>query len=656
MQMSSSGPAENLAHFLPSGTAATLSSHQYALQLALTNPSQYSLNNNLPSSVMLSSTPMQRSLTNNPVMSSYSNTTPSSIATAASDSGSISVSVSSSFPIHSILMPTVLTPLSSAPSHFSTRRLSRTASASTTASAEAAAHLNLDHTVDVSPDGQRSQTQADDRIHFRLLDNIYFSTSNRQPRHDDDLGMDSPILTHVIGQPSGRINSGDVVSSDDEEEYMSDNAMDGVDYHHVRSLGSMLVDQRDGFGSFMFRTRSTRPELVEEEEDDDEDDDDDGIDQIIENRRQYEAHTFAMDMEAPPSPSSSRFERPQHAQLSPRSAAALTSIFSSPRTPWPQPVVNSSISSDLTAFSQQRARHEYDGNPYFRRPIASSRSSRDSIGYRGEMQSPLLSRNSIHDSQFRADESGLTASIRSRSASTQYDVFHQNNSAGGQLHLQGAELDVPRACGEVTPGPSMETRDDIWPMKFDMYYADGGEFNAAHSVENVLRNDTSVYCSRRSTNVNIGLKLAQPHQTFVLTQFKAKAPTTGYTAPCKEGLIFVSHEPISVEKTAIFDDMTREQYDQYMANVQEGTGLQELLKIHGASADAVVPAAFFQLEKADETCIVDLTPNRSGRYVLIKLLRSKCTNALQRPENIDLQYLGLIGFTGPRSFSSGDLL
>jgi hypothetical protein len=26
-----------------------------------------------------------------------------------------------------------------------------------------------------------------------------------------------------------------------------------------------------------------------------------------------------------------------------------------------------------------------------------------------------------------------------------------------------------------------------------MYYADGGEFNAAHSVENVLKNDSSVY-------------------------------------------------------------------------------------------------------------------------------------------------------------------
>jgi len=116
--------------------------------------------------------------------------------------------------------------------------------------------------------------------------------------------------------------------------------------------------------------------------------------------------------------------------------------------------------------------------------------------------------------------------------------------------------------------------------------------------------------SRRSANINICLRLAEPHQTCVLTQFKAKSPTTGFTAPCKEGLIFVSHEPIALEKTTFFDDMTRERYDEYMENLYRGHGFEQLLRRHGANADALVPAGFFQMDGSDETSILDLTPNR----------------------------------------------
>ncbi|KAG0199004.1 hypothetical protein BGX28_007633 [Mortierella sp. GBA30] len=215
----------------------------------------------------------------------------------------------------------------------------------------------------------------------------------------------------------------------------------------------------------------------------------------------------------------------------------------------------------------------------------------------------------------------------------------------------------PTSCaGSTYVVGRKDVRSDVWPLKFEMYYADGGEFNATHGVENVLKNDSSVYCSRRPVNINICLKLAEPHQTFVLTQFKAKAPTTGFTAPCKEGLIFISHDPIPLEKTALFDNMTREDYDKYVRSISENSSLDQILQQHGADADALIPAAFFQMNEPDETCTVDFSPNRSGRYVVIKLLRSRCTNSLHRPENIDLQYLGLIGFTGARSFASGGLL
>ncbi|ORZ07487.1 hypothetical protein BCR41DRAFT_159322 [Lobosporangium transversale] len=104
--------------------------------------------------------------------------------------------------------------------------------------------------------------------------------------------------------------------------------------------------------------------------------------------------------------------------------------------------------------------------------------------------------------------------------------------------------------------------------------------------------------------------------------------------------------------------MTRDRYEEYMKGINDsdGSAYRKILQTHGADADALIPAAFFQMDGPDETCTLDLTPTRSGRYVLIKLLRSRCSNGLQRPENIDLQYLGLIGFTGARSFALASFL
>ena len=96
----------------------------------------------------------------------------------------------------------------------------------------------------------------------------------------------------------------------------------------------------------------------------------------------------------------------------------------------------------------------------------------------------------------------------------------------------------------------------------------------------------------------------------MLTQFKAKAPTTGFTAPCKEGLIFISHQPIPLETTAYFDNMTRQGYDEYMKFIKDGSRFSRMLEQHGPAADAMVPAAFFQMDGTEDTCTLDFTPNR----------------------------------------------
>ncbi|KAF9105896.1 hypothetical protein BGX29_011108 [Mortierella sp. GBA35] len=525
-----------------------------------------------------------------------------------------------------------------------------------------------------STTSQTTPLEVDDRIHFRLLDGIYFSAPPRLPRHDDDLGMDSPPQ-----QPSQNrselqyINTQDTTFSNQEDEYMRDNnAMEDLDFGDVSEQHhTMYNGQGDEFASVVFRRRSNHPELIEEEvededrrrhgqsshhhssqqnDDSDDDDEEDGIDQVMEAHR----HSDAL-ARSPSSSLPSHLEQPQHAQLSPRSAAALASMFTMDRSSWPQPLISSSITSNLTTMSQPGAQSEYDNNPYFRRPGSSYHAQADNNRHM-DTTSPSHSRQtSMPDHPLWQSTTGPGNAFRPRSISTQYESADHSTSNTRHQHGRRFSTDS-RGCGEVNDALSTEMQGDVWPLKFDMYYADGGEFNAAHSVENLFKNDSSVYCSRRPTNINICLKLAQPHQTFVLTQFKAKAPTTGFTAPCKEGLIFISHEPIRLENTTFFDNMTRQMYNEHMETVKRQPRLGQMHPNPGPDADALIPAAFFRLSGPDETCTVDFTPNRSGRYVLIKLLRSRCTNSLQRPENIDLQYLGLIGFTGARSFASGGLL
>ncbi|KAF9432810.1 hypothetical protein BGZ76_010291 [Entomortierella beljakovae] len=557
----------------------------------------------------------------------------SSISAADSDPSSVSVSVSSSSPLSSGILPALTPSTTSIPPDrrtFGTNTIDSVASGdSNNRSTEQ--HSPLDSTVAQERGNRGSQNQAeshniseaDDRIHFRLLNNIYFSASARQSGHDSSSMMDS--ISRDTNQENRLVIRRDRGSNED-----------GMEYEDRGPRAAMFTEQREEFASIMINTRQSNSDSSEDYDDDDDDDDD-----VIVNRHIQSSDDMSMDFESPSLPH--RIERPQHAPLSPHSAAALTNMFSDGRTSWPQPMLNSSISFDLLDLSEGRTGHEYNNNPYFRRPPPPPPAITPLNGNENILPSERRHRQ-VSGAEFRN-------TLGSRSISTQ----HENNQYD-QLYLRGVGAGDNGRCGESLPATSNEPRDDVWPLKFDMYYADGGEFNATHSVENVLKNDTSVYCSRRSTNINICLKLAEPHHTFVLTQFRAKAPTTGFTAPCKEGLIFVSHDPIPLEKTASFDNMTRERYDEYMKNINQESAFKQMLQTHGANADSLVPAGFFQMEGPDETCTLDLTPSRSGRYVLIKLLRSRCTNSLQRPENIDLQYLGLIGFTGARSFASGGLL
>ncbi|KAF9965315.1 hypothetical protein BGZ70_005070, partial [Mortierella alpina] len=579
----------------------------------------------------LSSTPMQRSLTNNPPMASNTLSTDASsvghIATATAAPGPISVAVSTSVGQPHPHLPHMM-------AHATTATVPRAADAIMRDQTPpphppftaVTGNLNVTHSVSQHErtDGLRQRegrgsltAQVDDRIHFRLLHDIPLSSHpipqfrQGRGRHDDDLGMDSPPLSaerynqshptsirstalQYIDLQDSYMSDTDSASSEDEIMRDSDSNLNlshrqgssvwrQYQFRHRREV--MVTDSNDMAAVAMHRrpfSSDHHPELIEEEEEgayfsdaDNNNDDSDELDfpQLRESGYRHYHSRYRQSLTDPHglTPSGSDLEHPHHAQLSPRSAAALTRMFSTNgRHSWSQRhFIDSSITPALEVLSQQAssgARSEYDRNPYFRRPLPMPSSSYSRSFRLGSSAPPNESRprsifmNGVpmeNDTAQTRSGHGVTNELpassepRSRSVSTQYDL---NVNVGDRSWTFGRESsressnDSRAGCGDTPPtSGGTEMIGNVWPLKFDMYYADGGEFNAAHAVENVLKNDSSVYC--------------------------AKAPTNGFTAPCKEGLIFVSHNPIPLEKTTLFDNMTREDYEKYVDNINQGSKL-----------------------------------------------------------------------------------
>ncbi|PYI10036.1 hypothetical protein BO78DRAFT_12753 [Aspergillus sclerotiicarbonarius CBS 121057] len=85
--------------------------------------------------------------------------------------------------------------------------------------------------------------------------------------------------------------------------------------------------------------------------------------------------------------------------------------------------------------------------------------------------------------------------------------------------------------GQVVPGA----------LRMELASCDGGTYepNGESSwPENILRNDTSVYCTK-SDRCNLVLK-HHGESPFCLKKIVIKAPKIGYNAPIREGMVFVS--------------------------------------------------------------------------------------------------------------------
>ncbi|ORX49482.1 hypothetical protein DM01DRAFT_1338154 [Hesseltinella vesiculosa] len=214
---------------------------------------------------------------------------------------------------------------------------------------------------------------------------------------------------------------------------------------------------------------------------------------------------------------------------------------------------------------------------------------------------------------------------------------HWSPTPHAQCFMDAADSpDSPLSPSTVSSSPMA-----YYPLGFKILTHDGGCYSTTYNIENVLRNDPTVYCSGRVGAVNIhfcyrgGKTLTDT--SCVFTRIIIKSPQQGFTAPCKEGLVFISHQPIDIDKTRRFDQYTRDDFDQYVRS----TDACEMGNDN--------PVAWFTIQNKKQDVIN--IEERSGKYVLIKLLRSD-----REDDNIDIQYIGFVGYAGPRSFASSPKL
>jgi len=94
-----------------------------------------------------------------------------------------------------------------------------------------------------------------------------------------------------------------------------------------------------------------------------------------------------------------------------------------------------------------------------------------------------------------------------------------------------------------------------------------------------------------------------------------------------------------VAHTAKFNGFTKQKYNQY---------IEERVKSQTLSEDD--PACYFELNDPQYSGAFKLTVPRYGKYVLVKLLRSR-----NQGENVDVQFIGFKGFTRQQQFADGSL-
>ncbi|RDW83240.1 hypothetical protein BP5796_04731 [Coleophoma crateriformis] len=150
------------------------------------------------------------------------------------------------------------------------------------------------------------------------------------------------------------------------------------------------------------------------------------------------------------------------------------------------------------------------------------------------------------DRQLEAASSNLRALLDSPVPTiSSPSLIAQEYSAEGEHYrrVKRRKLDVEKIESGFT-GFSYGKYGQVEPgqLKMEIVSCDGGIFegsgNDDHSVENVLKSDASVYCTK-GNRCNLVLR-HQGSTVFSLKELIIKAPGSGYTAPVQEGMVFIS--------------------------------------------------------------------------------------------------------------------
>ena len=87
-----------------------------------------------------------------------------------------------------------------------------------------------------------------------------------------------------------------------------------------------------------------------------------------------------------------------------------------------------------------------------------------------------------------------------------------------------------------------------------------------------------------------------------------------------------------------------------MKYLRRPLGITERKTIQKERWENYEPAAFIQLSKNNNRAIQEFPFPRSGKYILVKLIRSEGN------DNIDCQFIGFQGFFAKQSFPHGSIL
>ncbi|KAI8093439.1 uncharacterized protein BX664DRAFT_329710 [Halteromyces radiatus] len=164
------------------------------------------------------------------------------------------------------------------------------------------------------------------------------------------------------------------------------------------------------------------------------------------------------------------------------------------------------------------------------------------------------------------------------------------------------------------------------------------------SVENFISyHHGAVYRIFDSQNtVDMALEYVGHKHCCVVSQIILRSPQTGYSPPCRDGMVLISHHPFNEQDTRRLDHFTKADYERY-----QETNTDELYDgSYGGDDDQI--AAWFRITD-DQPVIVNLG-ERSGRYILIKFFPAEHESA-----SLDLQYIAFLGYVGSRSFAKGQL-